>query len=229
MKGILGKKVGMTTLFTKEGEAIPVTVIEAGPCWVTQVKKPERDGYSAVQLGFEPTRASRLTRGQMGHLGLLKTDTQHPRRRVLPGLPGPLRYLREFRVRPEEVPAEGEKITVGVFQVGDRVDVVGTSKGRGFAGGIKRHGFHRQPKTHGQSDRERRHGSIGATTTPGRVLKGTRMPGRMGGVRVTVQNLEVVMVDPERNLLAVRGAVPGHRGSLVMIKAARKTKERGRE
>lgn len=229
MKGILGKKVGMTTLFTKEGEAIPVTVIEAGPCWVTQVKTPERDGYSAVQLGFDLTRPSRLTRGEMGHLGLLKTDARHPRRRVLPRLPGPLRYLREFRVRPEEAPAEGEKITVEVFQVGDRVDVVGTSKGRGFAGGIKRHGFHRQPKTHGQSDRERRHGSVGATTTPGRVLKGTRMPGRMGNARVTVQNLEVVMVDPERNLLAVRGAVPGHRGSLVMIKAARKTKERGRE
>lgn len=229
MKGILGKKVGMTTLFTAEGEAIPVTVIEAGPCWVTQVKTPERDGYSAVQLGFELVKPSRLTRGQLGHLGLIKTDSTHPRRRVLKGISGPLRHLREFRVSPEEAPAEGEKITVDVFQIGDRVDVVGTSKGRGFAGGIKRHGFHRQPKTHGQSDRERRHGSIGATTTPGRVLKGLRMPGRMGGVRVTVQNLEVVLVDPERNLLAVRGAVPGHRGSLVMVKAARKTRERGKE
>lgn len=224
MKGILGKKVGMTTIFKETGEAIPVTIIEAGPCWVTQVKTVERDGYSAVQLGFELVKPSRLTRGELGHLGLLKPDPKHPNRKSL-NLPGPLRYLREFRVKPEEAPAEGEKITVDIFQVGDRVDVVGTSKGRGFAGGIKRHGFHRQPKTHGQSDRERRHGSIGATTTPGRVLKGLKMPGHMGNARVTVQNLEVVMVDPERNLLAVRGAVPGHRGSLVMIKQARKAKE----
>ncbi len=222
MKGILGKKVGMTRIFTEEGEAVPVTVIEAGPCWVTQVKTIERDGYSAVQLGFEEVKLTRLTRGQLGHLGLLKTDEKHPRRRELPNPVPPLRYLREFRVKPEEAPAEGEKITVEVFEVGDRVDVVGTSKGRGFAGVIKRHGFRRQPKTHGQSDRERAPGSIGATTTPGRVWKGTRMAGRMGGRRVTAQNLEVMLVDPERNLLAVRGAVPGPRGGLVMVKRARK-------
>jgi large subunit ribosomal protein L3 len=212
----------MTQIFDERGEAIPVTVIEAGPCWVTQVKTVERDGYSAVQLGFEEVKPTRLTRGQLGHLGLLKVDEAHPRRRALEKPVPPLRYLREFRVKPEEVPPEGKQITVDVFEVGDRVDVVGTSKGRGFAGVIKRHNFKRQPKTHGQSDRERAPGSIGATTTPGRVWKGTRMAGRMGGRRVTAQNLEVVLVDPERNLLAVRGAVPGPRGGLVMVKRARK-------
>jgi len=229
LKGILGKKVGMTQIFNERGEAIPVTVIEAGPCWVTQVKTPERDGYSAVQLGFEEIKPKRLTRGRLGHLGLLEEDEKHPRRRKLSKPVPPLRYLREFRVKPEEAPEEGEMVTVEVFEVGDRVDVVGTSKGRGFAGTIKRHGFKRQPKTHGQSDRERAPGSIGATTTPGRVLKGTRMAGRMGGRRVTVQNLEVVLVDPERNLLAVKGAVPGPRGGLVMVKQARKQRQVGRE
>ncbi len=222
MKGILGKKVGMTRIFTEKGEAVPVTVIEAGPCWVTQVKSVEKDGYSAVQLGFEEVKPGRLTRGQLGHLGFLKPDGKHPRRRELPNPVPPLRYLQEFRMKAEEIPAEGEKITVEVFEVGDRVDVVGTSKGRGFAGVIKRHHFRGQPKTHGQSDRHRAPGSIGATTTPGRVLKGTRMAGRMGGHRVTVQNLEVVLVDPERNLLAVRGAVPGPKGGLVVVKRARK-------
>ncbi|HEC34532.1 MAG TPA: 50S ribosomal protein L3 [Chloroflexi bacterium] len=212
----------MTQIFTKEGESVPVTIIEAGPCRVIQVKTPERDGYSAVQLGFDEVKPTRLTRGQLGHLGLLKVDEGHPRRRVLEKPVPPLRYLREFRVRPEEAPVEGEPITVAVFEAGDRVDVVGTSKGRGFAGVIKRHGFKRQPKTHGQSDRERAPGSIGATTTPGRVWKGTRMAGRMGGSRVTAQNLEVMLVDPERNLLAVRGSVPGPRGGLVMVKQARK-------
>lgn len=222
VKGILGKKIGMTQVFTEKGEAVPVTVIQAGPCWVTQVRSREREGYSAVQLGFGEVKPARLTRGQLGHLGLIKADSKHPQRRVRerPGVA--LRYLREFRVKPEETPQEGEEVTVAVFQAGDRVDVVGTSKGRGFAGTVKRHHFHRQPKSHGQSDRERAPGSIGATTSPGRVLKGTRMAGRMGGRRVTVQNLEVVLVDPERNLLAVRGAVPGPQGGLVMVKQARK-------
>ncbi len=223
MKGILGKKVGMTQIFTERGEVIPVTVIEAGPCYVTQVKTQEVDGYSAVQLGFDPVPNKKLTRGELGHQGLLKVDKEHPRRRLLETpIRRALRALREFRVKPEDAPAEGEKITVDVFAVGERVDIVGKSKGRGFAGSIKRHHFNRQPKTHGQSDRERATGSIGSTTTPGRVFKGTRMPGRMGGSRVTAQNLEVVLVDVERNLLAVRGAVPGPRNGLVMIKQARK-------
>jgi len=222
VKGILGRKVGMTQIFDERGEAIPVSVIEAGPCWVTQVKTPDRDGYSAVQLGFGEVKPQRLTRGQMGHLGLLAVDEVHPRRRVFDQPVGPVRHLRELRVRSEEVPSEGERITVAVFEVGDRVDVVATSKGRGFAGTIKRHGFSRQPKSHGQSDRERAPGSIGAGTTPGRVMKGTRMSGRMGGRRVTAQNLTVMLVDPERNLLAVQGSVPGPRGGLVVVKPARK-------
>jgi len=222
LKVILGKKVGMTRVFNEQGEAVPVTVLEAGPCWVTQVRTPERDGYSAVQLGFEEVKETRLTRGQRGHLGLLAVDEEHPRRRSLEKAVPSLRHLREFRVKPEQVPQEGDKISVDVFEVGDCVDVVGVSKGRGFAGTIKRHGFKRQPKTHGQSDRERAPGSIGATTGIAHVFKGTRMSGRMGGRRVSSQNLEVVVVDPERNLLAVCGAVPGPRGGLVMVKQARK-------
>ncbi len=201
---------------------IVVTVIEAGPCWVTQVKTVERDGYSAVQLGFEEVKPRRLTRGQLGHLGQLKPSAKRPHRRVLEQEVPALRYLREFRVKPEQAPVEGDKVTVDVFAAGDRVDIVGVSKGRGFAGVVKRHHFNRQPKTHGQSDRERATGSVGAGSTPGRVIKGKRMPGRMGGERVTVQNIEVVLVDPARNLLAVRGTVPGPRNGLVMIKAARK-------
>jgi len=208
MKGILGKKVGMTQIFDERGEVIPVTVIEAGPCFVVQKKTIERDGYEAIQLGFEEVKPKRLTGGQRGHL----------RKSNLP----PLRYLREIRASDLEEYEEGQKITVSVFDVGARVDVVGTSKGRGFAGAIKRHGFKRQPKTHGQSDRERAPGSAGSTTTPGRVYKGKRMPGHMGNARVTVQNLQIVLVDPERNLLAVKGAVPGARNGLLIIKEARK-------
>jgi len=207
LKGLIGKKIGMTQIFDEDGVAIPVTLIEAGPCYVTQVRRPDTDGYSAVQLGFQEVKPRKLTGGQMGHL-----------KRA--GVP-PLRYLREFRVKEPEV-NEGDQITVQVFEKGMRVDVVGYSKGRGFAGGVKRHNFNRQPKTHGQSDRERAPGSRGATSTPGRVFKGARGPGHMGNVRVTAQNLLVVLVDPERNLLGVRGAVPGPKGGLVLIKEARK-------
>jgi large subunit ribosomal protein L3 len=208
MEGILGRKVGMTQLFDEKGEVVPVTVIEAGPCFVTHVKTEERDGYRAIQLGFEETKAKRLTKGQQGHL----------ERNDLPLL----RHLRELRVKDETVYQVGQKIGVDIFQVGERVDVVGKSKGRGFAGNIKRHGFRRQPRTHGQSDRERAPGSIGATTGTARVFKGKRMAGRMGNARVTSQNLLVALVDPERNLLAVRGSVPGPQGGLVLVKPARK-------
>jgi large subunit ribosomal protein L3 len=209
MKSMLGKKVGMTQVFDKSGEVVPVTVIEAGPCYVTQVKTPEQDGYRAIQIGFEQVnKPKRLTKGQKGHL------QKH-------GLPL-LRHLQEIRVREDEEYEVGQKITVDVFEEGEWVDVVGKTKGRGFAGTIKRHGFRRQPKTHGQSDRERAPGSIGATTTPGRVFKGMRMSGRMGGVRVTSQHVLVALVDPERNLLAVRGSVPGPKGGLVMVREARK-------
>lgn len=208
MAGILGRKVGMTQLFDEKGEVVPVTVIEAGPCFVTHVKTEERDGYRAIQVGFEETKAKRLTKGQQGHL----------ERNDLPLL----RHLRELRVKDETVYTVGQKIGVDIFKVGERVDVVGKSKGRGFAGSIKRHGFRRQPRTHGQSDRERAPGSIGATTGTARVFKGKRMAGRMGNARVTSQNLLVALVDPERNLLAVRGSVPGPQGGLVLIKPARK-------
>lgn len=215
MKGILGKKVGMTQVFGEAGGVIPVTVIEAGPCFVTQIKTKERDGYGAVQLGLEETKPKRLTKGQMGHL----------QRNKLP----PLRHLREIRMDDADQYEEGQKVRVSIFDVGDRVDVTGISKGRGFAGVVKRYGFKGGPKTRGQSDRHRAPGSIGQTTTPGRVYKGKRMAGRMGNERVTVQNLEVVLVDPERNLLAVKGAVPGARNGLLLIKEARKTREARRE
>lgn len=207
MKGIIGKKVGMTQVFDENGNVVPVTVIEAGPCYVTQVRNSERDGYMAVQLGFDETKPKRLTQGQLGHL----------RRNNLPAL----RYLREFRVRDGEVDVEeGQEIKVDVFEEGERVDIVGTSKGRGFAGTVKRHNFNRQPKTHGQSDRERAPGAVGMCATPGRTLKGQRMGGHMGSERVTIQNLEVVVIDTERNLLAVRGSIPGAKGGIVMVKPA---------
>lgn len=209
MKGIIGKKVGMTQIFDDTGDVIPVTVIHAGPCYVTQIRIAERDGYTAVQLGYGETKPQRLTRGQLGHL----------QRNNLPAL----RYLREFRVRDGEVDVkEGQEIKVDVFEPGEMIDVIGTSKGRGFAGTIKRHGFARGPKTHGQSDRMRSPGSIGMCATPGRTFKGKRMAGRMGNQRITIQNLTVMRVDAERNLLAVKGSIPGAKGGIVLVRPARK-------
>ncbi len=207
-KGLLGKKIGMTQIFDDNGVAIPITVIEAGPCYVTQLLTSEKDGYSAVQIGFDEIKPSRITNGEMGHL----------KRNNLP----PLRFLREFRTDDPQV-AEGDKVTVDQFEVGELVDIVGTSKGRGFQGGVKRYNFGGGPKTHGQSDRMRAPGSRGAGTTPGRVFKGSRGPGHMGNERVTVQNLKVAYLDPERNLIGVKGAIPGARGGLIMIKGARKS------
>lgn len=227
MKGIIGKKVGMTQVFDSTGVAIPVTVIQAGPCWITQVKTDRRDGYSAVQMGFEEVAEEqaerRVSKPERGHLGLLEPDEKHPQRRRNRGIPA-LRHLREFLLHDGDVSQFklGQTITVDVFAEGDRVDVVGTSKGRGFAGTIKRHNFRRQPKTHGQSDRERAPGSIGATSTPGRVWKGKKMAGRMGNARVTAQNLEVMVVDREHHLLAVKGSVPGGRGGLLTIQTTKK-------
>ena len=207
IKGLLGKKIGMTQIFDETGMAIPATLIEAGPCYVTQVRRPDREGYSAVQLGFGEVKPRRISGGELGHLK--KADVP------------PLRFLREFRVSNPEV-NEGQKLTVDIFALGDHVDVVGTSKGKGFAGAVKRHGFAGGPKTHGQSDRQRATGAISAGTGTGRVFKGKRMPGHMGNVRVTSQNLKVVYIDTDRNLLAVMGAVPGPKGGLVMINEARK-------
>jgi len=213
MKGMIGKKVGMTQVFDEQGNVIPVTVIEAGPCYVTQIRSDEHDGYTAVQLGFGETKPARLTKGQLGHLQ--KND--------LPAL----KHLREFRVKDAAAVnvEEGAEIKVDVFATGELVDVIGTSKGRGFAGTIKRHHFNRGPKTHGQSDRERAPGSIGMCATPARTLKGQRMAGRMGNDRVTMQNLEVVVVDPDKNLLAVKGSIPGAKGGIVIIRPARKTQQ----
>jgi large subunit ribosomal protein L3 len=208
LKGLIGKKIGMTQIFDDSGLAIPVTIIEAGPCFVTQVRTTEKEGYSAVQLGFDEIKPKRLTGGELGHL----------KRNSLP----PLRFLREFRTKNVDV-KEGDKVDVSTFAIGERVDVIGTSKGRGFMGGVRRYHFHGGPKTHGQSDRHRAPGSRGSTTTPGRVYKGARGPGHMGDDRVTAQNLKVAMVDVERNLLGVCGSVPGARNGLVLINIARKS------
>lgn len=210
MKGIIGRKLGMTQIFDEAGTVTPATIIEAGPCFVTQVRTPERDGYAAIQVSFGEVAPRKLTRGELGHL----------KKHDLP----PSRILRELRVKAEEVGEfkEGQRITVDVFQPGDLVDVTGTSKGRGYQGGVKRHGFRGGPKTHGQSDRQRAPGAIGSGTTPGRVYKGTRMAGHMGNARVTVQNLQVVRIYPEQNLIAVRGAVPGPKNGLLIIREARK-------
>ncbi len=207
LKGLIGKKIGMTQIFDEAGVAMPVTLIEAGPCYVTQVRTAEKEGYLAVQLGYEEVRPKRLTGGELGHLKKLS-------------LP-PLRFLREFRVKKIEV-KEGDQVTVSLFAPGERVDVIGTSKGKGFQGGVKRYHFRGGPASHGQSDRLRAPGSRSSTTTPGRVFKGARGAGHMGDDRVTAQNLKVVLVDAERNLLGVCGAVPGPRGGLVLIKEARK-------
>lgn len=207
LKGLIGKKIGMTQIFDDKGASLPVTLIEAGPCYVTQVRKPATDGYSAVQLGFEQVGAKQMTGGELGHL----------KRNNLPSL----RYLREFRAKEIDV-NEGDKVTVETFTLGEHVDITGTSKGKGFAGAMKRHGFRGGPITHGQSDRQRAPGSAGSGTTPGRVWKNKRSPGHMGSDRVTVQNLKIVLVDQERNLLGVLGAVPGSKGGLLEIKSARK-------
>ena len=207
LKGLIGKKIGMTQIFDEDGRAIPVTIIEAGPCYVTQICTPEKEGYSAVQLGFDEVKPKRITNGELGHL----------KKNNLP----PLRIVREFRTKDPQV-NEGDKVSVDLFAIGEAVDVIGVSKGKGFAGGVKRYHFRGGPKTHGQSDRQRGPGSNGSTTTPGRVYKGSRRPGHMGDDRVTAQNLKVVLVDPERNLLGVRGAIPGGRNGIVMVKEARK-------
>ena len=223
MKGLLGRKLGMTQIFDERGESVPVTVIEAGPCYVTQVRTPDKDGYLAVQIGFDVAKkADRLTRGERGHLGLLKLSEKHPKRKTLASEVPPVRRLREIRVGADEGYTEGQKLTVDLFQLGERVDVVGTSKGKGFAGNVKRHHFRGGPRTHGQSDRTRAPGSIAPGTTPGKIHKGKRMAGHMGVERVTVQNLQVVLIDAERNLLGVRGPVPGSAGGLLMVKETRK-------
>lgn len=201
-EGMLGRKLGMSRIFDDRGEVVPITVIEAGPCYVTQIKTADKDGYNAIQLGYGA--AKRLNSPEQGHL------------KNLP----PLRHLRELRTDDVERYQVGQVLDVSLFKVGELVDVVGTSKGRGFAGVMKRHGFSGGPATRGQSDRRRAPGAIGSGTTPGWVRKGMRMAGRMGTARVTVHNLRIVSVDAERNLLAVKGGVPGAPKSLLFIRKA---------
>jgi large subunit ribosomal protein L3 len=205
-EGIVGKKLGMTQIFQEDGRAEAVTAVEAGPCTVLQVKTLDKDGYSAAQLGFGEVKRPKSS--QRGHA---KESAR-------------FRYLREFRVDDIGASEVGQKIDVSLFKAGDMVDVTGISKGKGFAGVVKRHHFAGGPKTHGQSDRHRAPGSIGATTTPGRVLKGMRMAGHMGNRQVTVSNLEVFKADPARNLLLIKGAVPGMRNGLLLIRKSKRGK-----
>ncbi|RME22321.1 MAG: 50S ribosomal protein L3 [Candidatus Zixiibacteriota bacterium] len=205
MKEILGRKIGITRIFAPDGEAIPATVIEAGPCPVIMRKTREKDGYDAYQVGFGVRRKQRTNKPMAGHFAKAGVE--------------PSMYLREIRYDEGELEI-GSELKVSMFKRGERVDVTGTSRGLGFAGGMKRHGFSGANKTHGQSDRWRAPGSIGQSSYPSRVLKGLRMAGRMGNKKVTVLNLEVVQVIEEENLLLVRGSVPGHRGSLVKIRSS---------
>jgi len=209
IEGLLGRKIGMTQIFDETGAVIPVTVIQVGPCVVTQIRVRERDGYEAVQIGFGEIKPKSLNKPQRGHLA---------------GAGHLVRYLREFSADNPSEHKVGEVLTVDMFEVGQIIDVTGTSKGRGFQGVVKRHGFSGGPRTHGQSDRLRAPGSIGAGTDPGHVFKNTRMAGRMGGRRVTVMNLSVVEVISDRNLLLVRGSVPGAKTGLVMVRRAVKVK-----
>lgn len=207
--GIIGKKIGTTQVFGQNGVADCITAVQAGPCTVTQVKTLENDGYESVQLGYESVRrANKPRQGHLQRAGQL------------------FRYLREVSGDDLSEVEVGQEIDASLFEPGDKVDATGRSKGRGFAGGVKRHHFRGGPKTHGQSDRHRAPGSIGAGTTPGRVRKGLKMAGHMGNARVTVRNLEVVSVDPGRNLLLLKGAVPGARNSLLLIRKAGRRKRR---
>ena len=206
IEGLLGKKIGMLQRIDASGEVDGVTVLEAGPCLVTQVRTVDTDGYDAVQLGFGAIKDAKVNRPMRGHF---KASG------------GQFKHLREFKVDDIDAWKVGQRVGADLFKVGDRVDVIGVSKGKGFAGGVKRHGFHGGPKTHGQSDRHRAPGSVGSTTTPGRVLKGLRMAGHMGDRQVTTRNLLVVEANAARGILMVRGAVPGSSNGLVRIRRAK--------
>lgn len=200
--GLIGEKLGMTHIFDVNGHYTPVTVVKAGPCFVTQIKSPETDGYSAVQIGYREVKAEKLSDPEAGHL---KNSL-------------PLRLLREFRVDGQTGLSVGDRLGIEQFREGQELAITATSKGKGFAGVMKRHGFKGGPRTHGQSDRNRAPGSIGAGTTPGRVYKGMRMAGRMGNERVTVRGVKVVRLDPERGLVLLKGAVPGRKGGIVLLR-----------
>ena len=208
-KGLIGKKIGMTQIFNEEGKVIPVTVIEAGPCVVSQVKTEETDGYNSIQLGFGAIKESKVNKPERGHF--TKANI------------APARYLREFRVDSIEDVKVGDELKADIFMAGDKIDIQGTSKGKGFQGVIKRHGQSRGPMGHG-SMYHRRPGSMGSTSTPGRVFKGKKLPGHMGAETVTIQNLEVIKVDLDKNIILVKGSVPGAKGSILKIKSSVKAK-----
>ena len=260
LTGLLGRKVGMTQVFGPNGTVIPVTVIEAGPCTVTQIKTEATDGYEAVQIGFGTRKLKNTPRPILGHLGhslpttprqrrkqqaeqakvrqearqraseteadeaessgsqATKTSARTKRHRGTGQPLGPFQMLREVRTVGGDLPAIGDTVDASLFNRGELVDVIGTSKGKGFAGVMKRHGFRGGPRTHGQSDRARAPGSIGPGTTPGKVFKGTRMAGRMGNARITLKDLQIIEADPERNLIVIKGSVPGPNGGIVMIR-----------
>jgi large subunit ribosomal protein L3 len=203
LQGIIGRKLGMTQVYRENGKVESVTAINAGPCAITQIKSNEKEGYDAVQVGYEESK--HLNSAEKGHLKGLAA----------------YRYLREFRIGQKTENKVGDLIDVNAFKQGDRVDVIGISKGKGFAGVVKRHHFKGGPKTHGQSDRQRHPGAIGSTTTPGHIKKGLRMAGHMGSQQVTAQRLEIMKIDPTRNLLLVKGAVPGSNNGLVLIKKSK--------
>ena len=204
-KGIIGRKVGMTQIFDEKGNVIPVTVIEAGPCTVAQVKTVETDGYDAVQLGFGEVKDKHINKPEKGHFAKSGLEAK--------------KHLREFRLESVEGVKVGDEVKADVFEAGEKVDVQGISKGKGFQGVIKRHGQHRGPMGHG-SMYHRRPGSMGSTSTPGRVFKGKKLPGHMGRVTITIQNLDVVRVDMDKNVILLKGSVPGAKGSILKIKSA---------
>lgn len=205
MKTLIGKKVGMTQIFDDKGRVVPVTVIEAGPCVVAQVKSVETDGYNAIQLGFGDVKESKLNKPEKGHFAKANI--------------APKKHLREFRLESVEGVTVGTELTVSEFAEGDRLDIQGTSKGKGFQGVIKRHGQHRGPMGHG-SMYHRRPGSMGPTSTPGRVFKGKKLPGHMGRVTVTIQNLDVIKVDTDKNVVLVKGSVPGPKGAILKLRTS---------
>lgn len=204
-KGIIGRKLGMTQLFTENGTVVPVTVVEAGPCVVVQKKTVETDGYAAVQLGFDDLREKLVTKPQKGHFNKANVACK--------------RVLKELKLDNVDELNVGDMIKADVFEIGDKVDVTGISKGKGYQGTIKRHGYHTGPMAHG-SGYHRHQGSMGANTDPSRVMKGKGMPGHMGSEQVTIQNLNVVKIDGEKNLIAIKGAIPGPNGGLVVVKSA---------
>ena len=204
VKAIIGKKVGMTQIFDENGRVVPVTVIEAGPCVVTMKKTVENDGYEAVQMGFADVKERKLSNPEQGHLKKAGVS--------------PKKYLKEFKLENAESLNVGDELKADVFAEGDKVDITGISKGKGFAGVVKRHNVSIQRRSHGGGPVHRHAGSMGSGTDPSRIFKGKKMPGRMGGEQVTVQNIDVVKVDADLNMIAVRGAVPGPKGGIIYLK-----------